>query len=919
MADGGYVLLHVLEVQVPGRELGDCPGCQAALGNAVVECPVPSTLQSENVTLATQGEVDPVIRIRAFDSRHGQVGMVIVPVSSLNPLEVWNVWYQMDDDENQVAEDRPPEETPKMHLLLQFVPADAAGQETAQVREMRGQDFLLRALQQLNASLEAKVMEHHKQGPFEAADVAPELAMNGATSLQAGATPSRTGPASDAGSGVATPAPVPQEVTPGGYPGSTPPAIGDASSQALALRPAPSGAQPAAPDSNANILSIGGGKNAAQRAQIEEMLRVRVGPYEKIIAALEEKQRFYDDQETRMRVLTKRIEELEALNHNLQAKLKDSSNQMQSAVSVERECARRAESEKAGSQQQIVELQQEVALRTAHEDSLQRRVTLMETELSVVHQKCMLVDSAEEEAQKLRQELAGQKELRRLMQEQVEDMARQVAKLQEEACQVHEDHSRDLENRSAALLREQQSGERLRQSLQAFQDTSRDKEAECRLQAEKVEELSRQICTLEAEVGSFRTMHEREKVHRKELETRLSEQELNNLSNALEDHRQTIRNLGEEVSKAKNEAMDQTGRLNTVNTELAMVRRELAQERRVGAESRAALAGVEELRSEAKSLQERNEELRAQVKSVQEEMKKVTDHYEHIIHERAKAEQQLCRERDDKQKEVGQLRTDLHRSQTNLRELQSEQERLTRSIDITHTAAERSEELQRQLQAAQEEVRNHHVTRERVHKDLDELSTKFRDDTVSQDRRSAEMEAALEDRNNEIKLLMYRVQELSSKYVPVRNDAIDVCLSKWVNGYRPAVPFFRLAQGLYMFGRRQVICKISNDKPVFRVGGGFVGFDKFLELYASEELEKLLSYEVDDRTGEPKFSEASRVKQAIEESGLLEELRERAELQVRGKDGVEARAPSAGGSVPGNAGARRQSPTQFGGDRRRGA
>merc|ERR1711881_206634 len=114
----------------------------------------------------------------------------------------------------------------------------------------------------------------------------------------------------------------------------------------------------------------------------------------------------------------------------------------------------------------------------------------------------------------------------------------------------------------------------------------------------------------------------------------------------------------------------------------------------------------------------------------------------------------------------------------------------------------------------------------------------------------------LESRNQEIKLLMYRVQELSSRYTPCKSDVIDVVLAKWINGYRPAVPFFRLAQGLYLFGRRQVICKISNDKPVFRVGGGFIGFDKFLELYASEELERLLSYEMDDASKAPKFSQA---------------------------------------------------------------
>jgi len=111
-----------------------------------------------------------------------------------------------------------------------------------------------------------------------------------------------------------------------------------------------------------------------------------------------------------------------------------------------------------------------------------------------------------------------------------------------------------------------------------------------------------------------------------------------------------------------------------------------------------------------------------------------------------------------------------------------------------------------------------------------------------------------------------------------------VVLARWINGYRPAVPFFRLAQGLYLFGRRQVIAKVSNDKPVFRVGGGFIGFDRFLELYASEELERLLTYETDEETSVPKFSQALKFRQQMEASGILDELREQAERSPPGKE-----------------------------------
>jgi len=99
-------------------------------------------------------------------------------------------------------------------------------------------------------------------------------------------------------------------------------------------------------------------------------------------------------------------------------------------------------------------------------------------------------------------------------------------------------------------------------------------------------------------------------------------------------------------------------------------------------------------------------------------------------------------------------------------------------------------------------------------------------------------------------------------------------LAKWVDGFRPAVPFFRLSQGLYLFGRRVVTCKVAGEKPVIKVGGTFIGFDKFLELHASEELERLLNFDMDERTGLPKFLEAQQIVQAMDKMGVIDEIRE---------------------------------------------
>lgn len=260
-----------------------------------------------------------------------------------------------------------------------------------------------------------------------------------------------------------------------------------------------------------------------------------------------------------------------------------------------------------------------------------------------------------------------------------------------------------------------------------------------------------------------------------------------------------------------------------------------------------------------------------------QEADKVAERCEQELAERSKAERILCQEREERQKEVFDLQKSLSELQRKVEDITLLQEQTARSLTAAKEGDDHAEGLRRELQQAHEELGSFRAGRNDIQADLESLMAKFREDAFAKDRRSGELEALVEDRNREIKLLMYRVQELSSRYAPAKGDSTDAVLAKWIHGYKPAVPFFRLSQGVYLFGRRQVICKISNDKPVFRVGGGFVGFDRFLELYASEELERLLSYDVDERTGEPKFAEALKVRQSMEDSGILEDLRERTE------------------------------------------
>lgn len=358
----------------------------------------------------------------------------------------------------------------------------------------------------------------------------------------------------------------------------------------------------------------------------------------------------------------------------------------------------------------------------------------------------------------------------------------------------------------------------------------------------------------------------------------LDEQELQPLRAQVVEHQDTIRLLREETAAARKETHDE--RVRACNLERSLDETRVAAERQSqrAKELEQQVGSQNELRDRAVALRIRSEQLDEQGREAPMVMRRMTGSHERELKDRDEVELRLCGERDERQREVDELRLAMRAGEQQLRELQLCREQLAGGLHVSTEPAARAQELQWQLAQAQREVKELRGAREATNTEVEKLVTQFRQQTLQQGEHSSELEATLEDRNSEIKLLMYRVQELSSKYTPVRGDVIDTVLAKWVNGYRPAVPFFRLGAGLYLFGRRQVSCKIANDKPVFRVGGGFVGFDKFLELYASEELERLLNYEMDG-TGEPKFLEGQRLRRADEAGASVDDTRGAAETE----------------------------------------
>lgn len=72
-------------------------------------------------------------------------------------------------------------------------------------------------------------------------------------------------------------------------------------------------------------------------------------------------------------------------------------------------------------------------------------------------------------------------------------------------------------------------------------------------------------------------------------------------------------------------------------------------------------------------------------------------------------------------------------------------------------------------------------------------------------------------------------------YIPVKGDAVDEMMAKYLNECPYFVPVKRLGEGQYMYGSKKIFAKIMNGKLVIRVGGGYMLIDEFLKNYAETE------------------------------------------------------------------------------------
>lgn len=82
------------------------------------------------------------------------------------------------------------------------------------------------------------------------------------------------------------------------------------------------------------------------------------------------------------------------------------------------------------------------------------------------------------------------------------------------------------------------------------------------------------------------------------------------------------------------------------------------------------------------------------------------------------------------------------------------------------------------------------------------------------------------------------VKEVKIKYKFVSGDEVDRLFGEALIRRGCTVETKRISAGIYMFGTRQIIAKIVNNKLMIRVGGGFMTIDEFITQYGPIEMLK---------------------------------------------------------------------------------
>lgn len=79
----------------------------------------------------------------------------------------------------------------------------------------------------------------------------------------------------------------------------------------------------------------------------------------------------------------------------------------------------------------------------------------------------------------------------------------------------------------------------------------------------------------------------------------------------------------------------------------------------------------------------------------------------------------------------------------------------------------------------------------------------------------------------------------SIKFSVTKKDALDKAIGLALRGLLIKVPFIRMKQEKYLIGSTSVMARITNNKVMLRVGGGWEGLESYLNRNQDDLREKI--------------------------------------------------------------------------------
>eukprot|EP00397_Hematodinium_sp_SG-2012_P011368 GEMP01011505.1.p1 GENE.GEMP01011505.1~~GEMP01011505.1.p1 ORF type:complete len:751 (+),score=214.31 GEMP01011505.1:93-2345(+) len=490
--------------------------------------------------------------------------------------------------------------------------------------------------------------------------------------------------------------------------------------------------------------------------------------------------------------------------------------------------------------QSLDDLQVELAHVKAQNKSWQLRVEGMERDVQIYQQRVSMVDTIEEQMRNYKIESMKHLDERMHVQQRLDACRRQSEQASEEILLKLSHAEQELERSQHRTLIEKQQREVFEHNLAANNTERRKIAADKALLEEDVDALNREMFALKAERDAHELLMRRQRERIKEVEEKWSCERVSNLQRSIDEHDGVVLDLRTQLDENNAIRRELEEELRESNSRTRSLDGQLVKGKERARHLDEELQAAKDGNDLSKELQTQNNQLKDRLEQVLCDTRLIADNFERDSMKLRETHTQVLAEKDALTLECALKERTVAETERRSAVVMERQESLEVVTSQCEEFCRQGEVSTKEAQRSQKDFEDATRHAEELMDELQQVTEALFTGNAEKERLKQNYETQLKLRERESAALLTRVQALSSDYSPLKGDIVDETLAKWIHAYQPAVPFVRISVGLYAFGKRQVLCKISNDKPVFRVGGGFLGFDAFLDRFSDEELTRIL-------------------------------------------------------------------------------